>query len=53
MVQIWHIYEQWQMRSVNGKCLSPLVVKEACNIAYDADGAAFSHCFLTFSAWEE
>lgn len=31
------------MRSVNGKCLSPLVVEEACNIAYDAERTAFSH----------
>lgn len=31
------------MRSVSGKCLSPLVVKEACDIAYDAHRTAFSH----------
>ena len=31
------------MRSVDGKCLSPLVVKEACDIAYDADRTALSH----------
>lgn len=40
------------MRSVNRKCLSPLVVKQAHNTAYDADRAAFSHCFLTSSACE-
>lgn len=29
------------MRSVNGKRLSPLVVTQARNTAYDADRAAF------------
>lgn len=36
------------MRSVNGKCLSPVLVKQAHNIAYDADRAAFSHYFFNF-----